>query len=158
MSEYEEWILEITGAKKVLKSEVVQTLWSGYGELLRVTLKGGNCSSVILKRITLPDQKQHPRGWNTHFSHQRKLKSYQIEMEWYKNGASRCSSVCKVPICYETKNLTNTQLILLEDLDTIGYAKRRTSLTIDEVNVCINWLANFPVSYTHLTLPTICSV
>jgi hypothetical protein len=33
----------------------------------------------VIKYVKLPDQGLHPRGWNTDRSHQRKIRSYQVE-------------------------------------------------------------------------------
>ena len=56
---------------------------SGYGSIKRYNLKGSDYTSVIVKHVE-PDQGAHPRGWNTDLSHQRKLKSYQVELNWYE--------------------------------------------------------------------------
>jgi len=68
-------IIEATGATAIASVERIQSLWSGYGEILRLHLKGGRHASVVLKHIKLPQPAEHPRGWNTDLSHQRKLKS-----------------------------------------------------------------------------------
>jgi hypothetical protein len=57
--------------------EVVQELWSGYGQILRLRLDGD--SQVVVKHIRMSATASHPRGWNSNLSHQRKLKSYQVE-------------------------------------------------------------------------------
>ena len=75
----EEYVLSATGATAINNKQSVQTLWSGYGEIKRYFLKGGTQPSVIVKHIQLPENSHHPRGWNTEISHQRKLKSYQLE-------------------------------------------------------------------------------
>ena len=62
----------------IFKIEDIQTLWSGYGKIMRYGLKGGDRDSVVIKHVKLPDQGSHPRGWNTDRSHQRKIRSYQV--------------------------------------------------------------------------------
>lgn len=42
--------------------EVIQSLWGGYGELVRVTY---STCSLIIKHVKLPKPSEHPRGWNT---------------------------------------------------------------------------------------------
>ena len=74
--------IQATEAKEV---EHIQTLWSGYGKIARIALTGSDINTVIVKKIVLPKQTNHPRGWNTDKSHHRKVKSYQVEIEWYKN-------------------------------------------------------------------------
>lgn len=139
----EEQLNSFFKAKKILKTEVIQKLWSGYGEILRYKLTGASISSVIVKHINLDQPNLHPRGWNTNNSHLRKIKSYQVEQEWYENLAKKCDLSCKIPKCYFTIDKENEQLIVLEDLDISGFMKRRSSLSINESKVVLNWLANF---------------
>ncbi|ELR71519.1 hypothetical protein C900_02582 [Fulvivirga imtechensis AK7] len=73
MLELHKEILVTTGASTIIRAQSVQTLWSGYGEIKRYFLEGGNYPSVIVKHIQLPNGNKHPRGWNTPLSHQRKL-------------------------------------------------------------------------------------
>jgi len=71
-------------ATEIKELETIQSLWSGYGKIIRLGIKGVPAfNSAILKHIILPQEQEHPRGWNTNLSHQRKLKSYLIEMKWY---------------------------------------------------------------------------
>ena len=79
-----DFILEATKANEILGSSVIQNLWSGYGSIKRYDLEGSDYTSVIVKHVE-PDQGAHPRGWNTDLSHQRKLKSYQVELNWYES-------------------------------------------------------------------------
>lgn len=74
--------------------EVIQSLWGGYGELVRVTY---STCSVIIKHVKLPKLSEHPRGWNTDRSHQRKLHSYQVEVNWYTHFSREVSTRCRVP-------------------------------------------------------------
>ena len=75
-------ILNHTKAESINSTELVQTLWSGYGEIRRCFLSNSHYKSVIIKHIKLPSVQYHPRGWNTNISHQRKLKSYQVKIAW----------------------------------------------------------------------------
>lgn len=72
-------------ADSITSYEQIQSLWSGYGELVRVGMSGSEVKSVIVKHIQLPESELHPKGWNTALSHQRKLKSYQVEVNWYSS-------------------------------------------------------------------------
>ena len=58
-------ILRCTGADKITGSSLIQSLWSGYGEIRRVKLRGGVTPSVIVKHVQPPTQAKQPRGWNT---------------------------------------------------------------------------------------------
>ena len=68
-------VLAATGARTIRSATVIQSLWSGYGEIVRLALEGSTYPSVILKHIKLPEAGSHPRGWNTGLSHRRKIRS-----------------------------------------------------------------------------------
>ena len=88
------------GAATSIRSFVsVQSLWSGYGEIIKLNLYGANRSSVIIKWINPPTEQNHPRGWNTDVSHQRKLYSYRVEMRFYQQWAAACNNHCRIPDC-----------------------------------------------------------
>ncbi len=68
--------------------QVIQRLWGGYGELVRLVFakeSSASMNSVIVKHVALPDKAEHPKGWNTKLSHQRKVHSYQVETAWYQS-------------------------------------------------------------------------
>ena len=138
-----EFILEATKANIILGSSVVQSLWSGYGSIKRYELEGSDYPSVIVKHVK-PDQGAHPRGWNTDLSHERKLKSYQVEINWYESK-SHCSKslYARIPSCLAAKNESNEVLIVLEDLDASGFEGRRSFVNHREWEACVRWLAGF---------------
>ncbi len=70
---FQEKILSATGSSMFEVVEVIQELWSGYGQILRLRLDGD--SEVVVKHIRMAATANHPRGWNSDLSHQRKLKS-----------------------------------------------------------------------------------
>ena len=140
---------ELFGTKEIGEIEVIQTLWSGYGEINRVSLIGGNVDSVIVKNISFPTQQNHPRGWNTNRSHNRKVKSYQVESAWYKQWAHRCEDDCRVPKCYQSITNGDEHLLILEDLDGVGYPVRKSWLDVEEVQLGLNWLANFHATFLN---------
>ena len=49
--EIDRFILEITGAKRLKYLGIVQTLWSGYGSIVRIGLEGSDVPSVIVKHV-----------------------------------------------------------------------------------------------------------
>ena len=59
--ELDTFILEITNAESLYDMGVVQSLWSGYGNIVRIGLKGANYPSVIVKHVK-PYNGNHPRG------------------------------------------------------------------------------------------------
>lgn len=145
---FQDIILKATGAKDLYEIEVIQSLWSGYGEIVRFGLKDSNMESVVVKHVNLPEGGNHPRGWNTNLSHQRKLKSYKVETEWYKNLSKSCDDNCKIPECFALETDGSEVLMVLEDLDESGFGGRRSSsISWDEVNACLRWLANFHATF-----------
>jgi len=139
----EEYIAEVTGASQVTRGAVLQQLWSGYGEIVRYTLQGCDVSSVIVKQIAVPEERAHPRGWHTDLGHQRKLRSYAVESEWYRNYAARCGSGSRVAHCYGVQGDGVVSAIVLEDLDAAGFDQRLASLDDAALIASIDWLANF---------------
>jgi len=54
-----------TGAHEIVHCEDIQSLWSGYGKIIRFDLNSVNRKSVVVKHVMLPNQSNHPRGWDT---------------------------------------------------------------------------------------------
>jgi len=140
-------VLSATGAQVAVRGEVIQSLWSGYGEIARVALQGAPISSVVLKYVVFPTQSDHPRGWNSDLSHLRKVKSYEVEMAFYADWSSRCGDGCRVPHCYAAETLGEEHLMVLEDLDAMGFPIRKTYLSKPEAVLCLKWLANFHATF-----------
>ena len=127
--------------------EILQSLWSNYGSIKRYFLPAQSPDSVIVKQVQLPDEISHPRGWNTNRSHQRKLRSYQVESLWYRSFAQRCDDSCRVPRCYQLEQTDSEFLMVLEDLDAAGFALRHESLSPQQMIPCLHWLANFHATF-----------
>jgi len=138
-----EIVSQATGAKTTERGEVIQSLWSGYGEIVRYELDGAEATSAVIKHVMFPSEVNHPRGWHNDLSHQRKVKSYEVEMAWYRDWASRCDDSCRVPHCYASETIGEEHLIVLEDLDAAGFPVRKTELELDGVVLCLKWLAHF---------------
>ncbi len=124
--------------------EVIQSLWGGYGELVRVNY---STCSVIIKHVKLPKPSEHPRGWNTDRSHQRKLHSYQVEVNWYTDFSREVSTRCRVPQGLKTFQSENEWLIVMEDLAEAGFPKVITDAKLEHLRACLAWLANFHARY-----------
>ena len=132
------------GAATSIRSFVsVQSLWSGYGEIIKLNLYGANRSSVIIKWINPPTEQNHPRGWNTDVSHQRKLYSYRVEMRFYQQWAAACNNHCRIPDCLFAGPLGLGQVIVMEDLDAAGFNQRKDRVNKRDIEQCLLWLANF---------------
>lgn len=140
-------VLQVTGADAIFKLEDIQALWSGYGMISRYGLKGADRDSVVVKHVQLPEKSRHPRGWNTDLSHQRKIRSYQVETAWYRTWAQGCDSSCRVPLCLALAAADDAFLMVLEDLDNSGFPLRKDSVSIGEMQVCLEWLANFHATF-----------
>ena len=138
-------ILKKTGASSLNEKEVIQSLWSGYGKILRVGLKNADMESVVVKHVQLPTSKNHPRGWNSDIGHQRKVKSYQVETEWYETYSKK--SGARLPQCLAVETHNEEVLMVLEDLDAAGYHLRKNSVEWEDIDACLKWLAQFHASY-----------
>lgn len=138
-------ILQNTGASSLFEKEVIQELWSGYGKIIRVALKNSTLDSVVVKHVQLPKRHSHPRGWNTDIGHQRKLKSYEVETTWYELYSK--NSMARLPKCFAIESQHDETLIVLEDLDKAGFPLRKQNVTWQDIETCLEWLAQFHASY-----------
>ena len=140
-------IKQVTGAEIIGKTEHIQNLWSGYGKIIRFYLKNAQAKSVVVKHVRLTEGTQDPREWNTDISHNRKLKSYKVESHWYKNYSSQCDDNCRVAECLAVEHKGDEMLLVLEDLDTAGFPRRKDRVSWNEVELCLEWLANFHATF-----------
>ena len=145
--DFQETVRLATNADELFHLEDIQSLWSGYGKIMRYGLKGGDVDRVVVKHVKLPDQAHHPRGWNTDLSHQRKVKSYQVESAWYRDYGSTCDESCRIPHCLALESDEDEFLMVLEDLDANGYPVRKDHVSMDQMQICLTWLANFHATF-----------
>uniref|UniRef100_A0A1A8D3U8 CHK kinase-like domain-containing protein n=2 Tax=Nothobranchius kadleci TaxID=1051664 RepID=A0A1A8D3U8_NOTKA len=145
---YQDLILQACGASSMSVGDKIQTLWSGYGEIVRLHLESSDRTSVVVKHVKFPKDAEHPGDWNTDQkdlaadrSHTRKVRSYQVETHWYQNYSTNHS--CRIPSCLAVCSHGDEMLIVLEDLDVAGYDQRRTSVRDREIRACLSWLAHF---------------
>lgn len=124
-----EWVLRQTGARALTEVTRLQELWGGYGELLRLRFEGA--PSAILKRIAPPE------GARQSVSGRRKRRSYEVELNWYQEGARRCDSDCRVAACLAVER---PSLLLLEDLQNAGFHPRGRQ---GDLRAGLRWLAHF---------------
>ncbi|MFS1860304.1 aminoglycoside phosphotransferase family protein [Vibrio lentus] len=162
--------------------QVIQRLWGGYGELVRLVFDKDNSAStnyasvnsVIVKHVALPDKAEHPKGWNTKLSHQRKVHSYQVETAWYQSFTQQWDERCPVPVGLQCELQENEWLIVMQDLAEIGFpltsqfdvlaasddlATKDTQpeltfgYSLEEQkqrDACLKWLANFHAKHIHI--------
>jgi hypothetical protein len=148
---FQEVIRQTTAANAIFHMEDIQSLWSGYGKIMRYGLEGSALASVVVKHVLVPDQAHHPRGWNTDISHQRKIRSYHVESAWYRDWAKACNDECRVPRCYALQESDDEFLMVLEDLDVSGFPVRKDVVTLKEMQACLHWLANFHATFMGQT-------
>ena len=149
-STFQSIISKAVKAKSVEEYEVIQNLWSGYGKIVRYKVMGAEnpeLLSIIVKHVRLPKQTKHPRGWNTDLSHQRKVHSYQVETQWYKEFNGKCNDASRTPHCFALTQEGDEVLMVMEDLDASAYAERRSSVTMADIKICLKWLANFHATF-----------
>jgi len=141
----ENFILQMTGARTISARQRIQSLWSGYGEIVRCFLSYADAadSTVIVKDVQMPTAGHHPRGWNTDLSHQRKVKSYQVESAFYQHYANLCHANCRVPKVLGMDNRDDEVFFILEDLDAVGFDQRKSSVLKHDMELCVSWLAHF---------------
>lgn len=140
-------IRKVTGAQAIVRIEVVQRLWRGYGEIVRYGLIGSDRSSVIVKQVQLPGQGRRPRKRDSGLSHRRKIRSYQVEAAWYGRWSKFCDVDCRVPDCLAFESSGDNMLIVLEDLDAGGFPARRSVASQNDMDACLQWLANFHATF-----------
>lgn len=143
-------VLQSTGANEITSTSVIQSLWSGYGQIIRCELQGSDLKSVVVKHVNFPTTKKHPRGWNSDLGHQRKVRSYEVEMEWYQHYANKCDDSCKVPNCLAFEQHKDEVFMVLEDLNESGFPKRLTKVEWNHITICLKWLASFHATFLNI--------
>jgi len=145
-SKLKRMLLSHVSPDSIQSSERIQSLWSGYGELLKVYLSNTTNKSIIVKHVMAPSQNNHPRGWNSNLSHLRKLKSYQVELHFYQHFAAN-SKDARVPLHLWSDVLDNEFVLALEDLTINGFPCVLHSVNSTHIEACIQWLANFHAAF-----------
>ena len=145
-----ESVARLTQSSSVEMVETIQSLWSGYGEIVRVRLVGRDPADsypAIVKHVCPPAAPNHKYGWASDRSHQRKLKSYDVELSWYRNFSNRCDKTCRVAKLIAGGHTDPTWLMVLEDLDASGFSIRRGSVNEPQLDACLQWLASFHATF-----------
>ncbi len=135
-SSLSEWVARVTGAAEARPAGRIQSLWSGYGELLRFRLVDGSAPTVVVKDVC------PPTAGGTR-SHARKLRSYAVETRWYEHWSGRCGVTCRVPAVLAAERIGDRFRIALEDLDATGFSVRIRQMTDAQTASCLGWLAAF---------------
>lgn len=145
--DFQQFACRALNAKSIFHIEDIQSLWSGYGKIMRYGVIDGDVETIIIKYVKLPDKAHHPRGWATDLSHQRKVRSYHVESHWYRDWSSHCDEISRVPACFALDESDDEFLMVLEDLDAIGFPIRKQHVSLDEMQACLRWLANFHATF-----------
>lgn len=132
-------VASLIGATSATRAGRIQSLWSGYGEVVRYELVGAEMSSVVVKHVK--------PGEGRGRSHDRKLRSYEVEQAWYEQWAHRCGDSCRVARCYHAERSKGEWLFILEDLDAAGFRLRRNRLSRLQLDVSLRWLASFHATF-----------
>lgn len=140
---WESWVLSQTKAPAISQVHRLQSLWGGYGELLRVHLQGAG--SVILKRVLPPPDEGS-------VSDRRKRRSYQVELAWYQAGAPLCDSHPRVAKFLASRVDGEEMMFLLEDLGASGFTPARPPLP-EQREAGLRWLAHFHAKFLHQKPP-----
>ena len=148
-------IRRITGADQVGLGEEIQSLWSGYGVIQRATLHGGRFQNsdgpvhIVVKHIDITRARSNPRGWGNDIAHQRKVRSYQVEKTFYEIFSGHCGADCRVPrfVSAHEKEGEGGWIIVLEDLDSVGFGIRKSGVEREDIEGCLRWLATFHATF-----------
>jgi len=139
-------IAKLCNADSIEIVESIQSLWSGYGEIIRVRLLPGN-ETVVVKLVSPPEDRDHKYGWASNVSHQRKLSSYANELSWYQTAAKKCSESCRMAKLIASESADSRWLFVLVDLDAAGFPIRRNRVSEAQLAACLRWLANLHASF-----------
>lgn len=135
--------------ENITRIDTIQKLWGGYGTLNRVYFS--DSKTIIIKQISFPSKSNHPRGWNTEKSHFRKVKSYEVERDWYKYRLGDFTNA-KTPNYICSGQFGENIYFIIEDLQQSGY-KSFEKINFNQVKLCLKWLASFHTSFLN-TPPT----
>lgn len=141
-----QFLAEVTGAR-VRSGARVQSLWSGYGEIVRVHLErdpDAHAASTAILKCVRPPRSVPPEET---FAHRRKCRSYDVEVAFYRTYAPRCDASCRVPARLAHRASPEGWLLALEDLDAAGFGGRRHRLDARELELCLAWLASFHATF-----------
>jgi hypothetical protein len=141
-----DWVAAVAGARRARRGARLQSLWSGYGEIVRVELEGGEAASVVVKSVKPPAR---PRDDASDASDARKRRSYEVESVFYESFASRCGEACRVPwlLGHRQEGEGGERLLVLEDLDAAGFVERRHAASGAALDRAVAWLAAFHATF-----------
>lgn len=133
------FVVSCTGAARVRGTERVQSLWGGYGELVRVRLEGASRGSVVVKWVRPPRTRE---AASSSASDARKKRSYEVEAHFYATYAEAADD-WPVPALLGSVELGEGRVVVLEDLIDRGFGRRIGRPRENALEACLRWLAAF---------------
>src|SRR5689334_5956053 len=145
-----DWVATALGARSVRRADAIQNLWGGYGELFRVELAGAPMRTAIVKYA------HPPRGARVDASFERKCRSYDVEIAFYRTVAPRCDDTCRVAklLAARGNHAEREWLLVLEDLDAAGYDQRVDEASGRLLEAALAWLASFHARFLGEHIPS----
>ena len=136
-----EWVAQVTGARRARRAARLSSLWSGYGEIVRVELEDADVETVVVKSVRPPPRPAGDPG------DARKRRSYDVERAFYTTFAPRCPERCRVARLRGGRATTDEWLFVLEDLDAMGFDQRKHGGDASTYDRCLAWLAAFHATF-----------
>ena len=136
------FVQRVTGASRVERAGRIQSLWGGYGELLRFRLEGTARATVVVKWARPPAERRRGER-EPPVSHERKCRSYDAETAFYRALAPRCDDTCRVAQLLGAETGDDEWVLVLEDLDAAGFDRRSRAPRGADLDACLAWLASF---------------
>jgi hypothetical protein len=140
--------------ENISKELCIAQLWAGYGTIhsFVISFDDGTTLPLVIKRV-------NPRQGDSSISHQRKLKSYMVEANFYNQIAPQLGSRhCIVPIPYSIRNKDSPAKsfqFILSDLST-DYSSSYSSLDRKDTLSALSWLAKFHSAFYQDPIVTSC--
>ena len=117
-----------------MRTEHIQSLWQGYGELNRVVLEN---RSVVVKWARPPTSATAKRA------------SYANELAFYHS----LQPTVRVPTLLAAHATDDEWLLVLEDLDAAGFTRRTDAANGRDLDAVLTWLARFHVQFLGAAWP-----
>lgn len=117
-----------------MRTEHIQSLWQGYGELNRVVLEN---RSVVVKWARPPTSAIAKRA------------SYANELAFYQT----LRPTVRVPELLAALSTDDEWLLVLEDLDAAGFARRTDAASDQDLDAVLTWLAQFHIQFLGAAWP-----
>ena len=148
-------ILQCTGAESIGNTTLIQELWSGYGQILRMEPQGGPYQKHRSQTYPNESDRRPPPGLE--YRHRAPAQAeiappppppppYQVETTWYERYST--TSKARVPRCLAVAHHNDDVLIVLEDLNSSGYPPAKVTAPVDpkSIGFC-SGLAQFHASF-----------